>query len=92
MHADLLDPVRRNVAMRLTLASLLAMAVATALSLENPWWAAMAVWMVGQPPRGVLVERAMAQIVGAAIGCCIGATLGLAVAARPGLALAGLTA
>lgn len=33
------------------------MAAASALALQNPWWAAMAVWMVGQPARGGHAHR-----------------------------------
>ncbi len=44
------------------------MAVATALSIANPWWAAMAVWMLGQPTRGLLLERSLAQLIGTMTG------------------------
>ena len=69
------DPAISNVAIRLTGASTLAMAVATALSLDYPWWAAMTVWMVGQPPRGLLFERSLAQFFGTLLGAAAGAGL-----------------
>lgn len=81
------DPPARNVAMRLTLASMIAMAAANILSLHNPWWAAMAVWMIGQPPRGLLLERSLAQLVGTVLGALAG--LGI-VLASPSLAVAAI--
>ncbi|WP_236823332.1 FUSC family protein [Blastomonas sp. RAC04] len=74
LTATFSDAATLNVALRLTLASMSAMAAATALSLQNPWWAAMAVWMVGQPPRGLLLERSLAQL----LGCILGASVGVA--------------
>jgi uncharacterized membrane protein YccC len=62
-------PASRNFALRLTLASALAMATAAFFEVANPWWAAMAVWMVSQPTRGLLLERTLAQLIGAASGC-----------------------
>jgi uncharacterized membrane protein YccC len=82
-------PAYLQIALRLTLASTIAMAVAAGLHLANPWWAAMAVWMVGQPPRGLLLERSAAQFVGALIGASVGA--GLALLPSPALAIAGLS-
>jgi uncharacterized membrane protein YccC len=79
------DPPVRNVAIRLTLASAIAMAAANLLSLHNPWWAAMAVWMIGQPPRGLLFERSLAQLVGTMSGVVVG--IGI-VFASPSLAIA----
>ncbi|MFD2237846.1 FUSC family protein [Aureimonas populi] len=70
------DPHVRGTAYRLTLAAMIAMAIATALELQNPWWAAMATWMIGQPPRGLLLERSAAQLA----GTLLGAVAGLAIA------------
>lgn len=75
MFGNLRNPVTRNVALRLTLASILAMATAEALCLALPWWAAMAVWMIGQPPRGLLAERSVAQLAGTVLGAAMGAGL-----------------
>lgn len=82
------DPAARNAAIRLTLASIVAMTTATAFSLQNPWWAAMAVWMVGQPPRGLLLERAAAQLIGTLIGAVVGAAL---VLVRPDISAVSVT-
>ncbi|MFG1342436.1 FUSC family protein [Xanthobacter autotrophicus] len=90
--AALRDPVARSVAIRLTVASTLAMAIATALSFQYPWWAAMAVWMVGQPPRGLLFERSLAQLVGTLLGAAAGAGLALIWPANPAIAVLGLVA
>src|SRR6478736_6350496 len=67
------DPKSRRYAFQLTIASLLAMVVADAFRITNPWWAAMAVWMVSQPIRGLLLERSAAQLIGTCIGTTVGA-------------------
>lgn len=56
-----------------TLASLLALAVAATIGVGNPWWAAMAVWIVARPGRGLLLERALFQIIGVSLGAAAGA-------------------
>ncbi|BAI76231.1 hypothetical protein AZL_d04050 (plasmid) [Azospirillum sp. B510] len=90
--AAFLDPVTRNLAIRLTVASILAMALATALSLQNPWWAAMAVWMVGQPARGLLLERSLAQCLGTVLGAAAGVALVLPWPGTPAASVLGLVA
>jgi uncharacterized membrane protein YccC len=45
------------------------MGAAAFFAVANPWWAAMAVWMVSQPTRGLLLERTLAQLIGALAGC-----------------------
>lgn len=81
-------PIQFKLAFRLTVASVFAMSLAASFQLTNPWWAAMAVWMVGQPPRGPLLERGMAQFVGALAGALAGAVLTML--PGPGLVAAGL--
>jgi uncharacterized membrane protein YccC len=88
--AAFFDRAARNIAVRLTLASMLAMATATAMSLTNPWWAAMAVWMVGQPPRGLLFERGLAQLLGSVLGAAAGVALILPLPGVPAASLFGL--
>ncbi|MDH2235755.1 FUSC family protein [Pigmentiphaga sp. GD03639] len=61
-------PASRSYALRLAAASILAMAAATVFSIANPWWAAMAVWMIGQPTRGLLLERSLMQLLGTLAG------------------------
>jgi p-hydroxybenzoic acid efflux pump subunit AaeB len=43
-------------AIRTTAAALLALACAALLNIHHPWWAAMTVWLVAQPTRGLLLE------------------------------------
>lgn len=81
------DPVARSFALRLTLASALAMAAANALSLANPWWASMAVWMVGQPTRGLLIERGIAQLTGTFLGAVVAVMVMKVASHDPRLAL-----
>lgn len=76
---------------RLTLASLLAMAVATAFAVQNPWWAAMAVWMIGQQRPGLLLERSIAQLLGTLLGAAAGLVLLKSTPGNPTAALFGLT-
>jgi uncharacterized membrane protein YccC len=76
--STLRNAVSRNVALRLTLASMIAMSAAVLLGLAQPWWAAMAVWMIGQPPRGLLFERSLAQLVGTVLGALVGTLLVIA--------------
>ena len=71
------EPHARRFAFQLVLASVAAMVIANALGLVNPWWASMAVWMVSQPTRGLLVERSAAQILGTCLGAAVGAALSL---------------
>jgi uncharacterized membrane protein YccC len=90
--ATLRNPMALNIALRLTLASLTAMSAATLLELQLPWWAAMAALMVGQPPRGLLLERGLAQLLGTLLGALAGALIvsvanGSALIALSGLAL-----
>lgn len=40
-----------------TAAALLALALANAASIHHPWWAAMTVWLVAKPTRGLFIER-----------------------------------
>jgi uncharacterized membrane protein YccC len=77
------DPVARSFAIRLTLASVLAMWLASMLSLTSPWWAAMAVWMVSQPTRGLLIERGLAQLLGTCVGGLVAVGLMVLLGATP---------
>lgn len=65
-------------ALRTTSAALCAFAVAWSLGIHHPWWAAMTVWLVAQPTRGLLLERSIARLVGTVCGALVGAlVLGL---------------
>ncbi|NPD14980.1 FUSC family protein [Xinfangfangia sp. D13-10-4-6] len=78
LNGALRDPLVRATALRLTLAAMIAMVVATGFGLQNPWWAAMATWMIGQPPRGLMLERSVAQFVGTLLGAATGVAIALA--------------
>lgn len=59
-------------ATRGTLSALLALAVALALHLECPYWAAMTALIVIQPTRGLLLEKSYFRLVGTAFGAAAG--------------------
>jgi uncharacterized membrane protein YccC len=58
-----------------TAAALFALAVAENLSIHHPWWAAMTVWLVAQPTRGLLLERSLARLAGTVCGAFAGALI-----------------
>ncbi|MDA7085542.1 FUSC family protein [Pseudomonas sp. SA3-5] len=58
-----------------TSAALLALVIAQALELHHPWWAAMTVWLVAQPTRGLLIERIGARLIGTVVGALAGGLL-----------------
>jgi uncharacterized membrane protein YccC len=77
MRRDLRRVVIRNwpsvvLACRGTLAALAALAVAVALRLECPYWAAMTALIVIQPTRGLLLEKSFYRLVGTALGSLAG--------------------
>ena len=49
-----------------------AFAAASLLHVHNAYWAAMPVWVLSQPARGILLERALFRIVGTVIGAAVG--------------------
>jgi uncharacterized membrane protein YccC len=58
--------------LRLALAAWLAFAVAAMFHVENAYWAAMPVWVVIQPYRGLMLERGLFRILGTVIGASAG--------------------
>lgn len=82
------DPRSTRYAIQLTLAAVAAMIAANLFHITNPWWAAMAVWMVSQPTRGLLLERSAAQLIGTCIGAAAGVGMMHAFAQPWGLLLA----
>ncbi|MCP3097994.1 FUSC family protein [Myxococcus sp. K15C18031901] len=70
-----LDRARVAHALRLALAAWLAFVIAVLLHVPNPYWAAMPVWVVAQPSRGLMLERGFYRVV----GTLLGAGLGLAI-------------
>ncbi len=62
-------------ALRLFLAAWVAFAVATAFGIHHAFWASMPVWVVAQPWRGVVFERALWRVSGTVIGGAVGLAL-----------------
>ena len=59
-------------AVSLALAAWLSFAIASQLHLHNAYWAAMPVWAISQPTRGVLLERSIFRVVGTILGAAFG--------------------
>lgn len=59
-------------ALRLALAAWIAFAIAAMFHIENAYWAAMPVWVVIQPYRGLMLERGLFRILGTALGASLG--------------------
>ncbi|MFM2484651.1 FUSC family protein [Celerinatantimonas yamalensis] len=62
-------------ALRTTTAALFAFATAWNFGIHHPWWAAMTVWLVAQPTRGLLLERSLARLIGTICGALVGALI-----------------
>jgi len=77
------DAAATRRALLLALAAWLSFLVATFLHVHNAYWAAMPVWVIAQPARGVLVERAIFRV----IGTLVGAAVGFAIMQVPGAPL-----
>lgn len=86
------SPLQRplSFAVRTTVAALLALTAAQLLGIHHPWWAAMTVWLVAQPTRGLLLERSLARLIGTTCGAIAGAAILTASAQHPVPALAAL--
>ncbi len=67
--------LRAIFALRTTTAALFAFALAWSFSIHHPWWAAMTVWLVAQPTRGLLFERSLARLIGTICGALAGALI-----------------
>lgn len=61
--------------LRLALAALLAFSVASIFHVDNAFWAAMPVFVVAQPQRGLMLERAAFRILGTVAGIAAGLAL-----------------
>ena len=70
-----MSPAQWRYASCTTIASLLALGIAGTVGLGNPWWAAMAVWIVARPGRGLLLERALFQLLGLSVGALAGVAI-----------------
>jgi uncharacterized membrane protein YccC len=67
------------------LACWLASVLAFALHLDNPWWATMSAWIVANPERHALLEKAANRILGTVVGCVASYWLALWIEGRPSL-------
>jgi uncharacterized membrane protein YccC len=70
-------PMRLHQGLITALACWLAAVLAFGLHLDNPWWAAISAWVVANPERFALLEKAGNRIVGTLIGCVLGYWLAL---------------
>lgn len=59
-------------ALRLALAAWLAFALASGLGIDHAFWATMPVWVIAQPLRGMVFERALWRMVGTVLGGGLG--------------------
>lgn len=67
-----LDQAAAAQAARLALAAWLAFSIAALLRVQNAYWAAMPIWVVAQPSRGLLLERALYRLCGTLLGALFG--------------------
>jgi uncharacterized membrane protein YccC len=74
-------------AARLGTTALAAFALAAALGIPNPFWAAMPVWAIAQPTRGMLLERGALRFLGTLVGAATGFALLDLAGRQPYLAL-----
>ena len=57
--------------LRTRIAALAVISSAFLAGIDHLWWDGMMVWLVVQPTRGLLVERMLARVIGAAVGAAI---------------------
>lgn len=72
------------------LACWLATVMAFALHLDNPWWATISAWVIANPERHALLEKAANRILGTIIGCVTGYWITLWIESRPVLQTAAM--
>ena len=72
------------------LACWLATVLAFALHLDNPWWATISAWVIANPERHALLEKAANRILGTIIGCVTGYWISLWIESRPVLQTAAM--
>lgn len=70
-------------ALRTAAAALAALLAALALGLDNPHWAAMTVWIVAQPTRGMVVSKGLYRLAGTMAGSMAAALIILGVGTAP---------
>ena len=67
-----LDRASVGQGLRLALAAWLSFTIAVLLGVDNPYWAAMPVWVISQASRGLIYERAVFRIGGTLLGAALG--------------------
>lgn len=59
-------------ALLLAFSAWISFVLAVLLGVDNPYWAAMPVWVIAQSTRGLLLERAIYRVMGTVIGAAVG--------------------
>ncbi|SNB64242.1 Uncharacterized membrane protein YccC [Arboricoccus pini] len=77
-------------ALRTTVTSLVALAIAFLMDMDDPGWAATTVWIVAQPERGMSLAKARARILGTLTGAAVALALAATCIQTPELFLSGL--
>jgi uncharacterized membrane protein YccC len=83
-------PIPLHVGAITALACWLAAVLAFALHLDDPWWAVISAWIVANPERHALLEKAANRILGTVIGCVAGYWVALWAEGRPVLQTAAM--
>jgi uncharacterized membrane protein YccC len=68
-ESDPKGPIPLHIGAITALACWLAAVLALALRLDDPWWAVISAWIVANPERHALLEKAANRILGTVIGC-----------------------
>ncbi len=73
----LLRPQRSAVyfSARTLLATVLALLIAFVLKLDSPQWAAITVWIVAQPSKGMTLSKGFYRLIGTLVGACVAVLL-----------------
>ncbi|SEA85960.1 FUSC family protein [Variovorax sp. YR216] len=66
------SPLMPLTGLRLGATALVAFSVAVLLEIPHPYWAAMPVWAMSQPTRGLLLERGIFRLLGTLFGALVG--------------------
>ena len=89
---DGFDRQRVRATLRTALAALAALVLANALGIDSPGWAAMTVFLVSQPTRGLLKARSFYRVAGTVVGAFVGAGMIVVTGGSPLLLVLSLAA